>query len=415
MIVRKIRPEELKRTRELFSVAFDYPYDCKDSKEEVYKKVTENPETREDAYPLDKYAAFEDDDETMFSCLSAIRYPMTFDGHRVPMAGIGGVSSLPTHRNRGGIRGCFTTMLPDLYEQGVVFSCLYPFSTAYYRKFGYELHTPADHCEIRLSYLPKCKVGGHSVLVDEQNREKVLPDVKAVYEKWQDHYNGMIVNEGWEYRFITQADPYKTLDFTYVYYKEDGTPAAFLTFRNNKTAEGQKLNCKRFVFADREGLKGLFALIKTFEADYLSIELDLPDLSLIEPMIPEWSFGAAKINRLHMGMVRVINVQKALEMARYQGNGKITIQVEDGQIEENRGFYTVTFTDGRAVNVAHTETAESCDIHMPINQFSRFLFGTLETEALVWCEDVEFEDTPQKWELFRKVFYRKSCFLMEYF
>ena len=89
MIVRKIRPEELKRTRELFSVAFDYPYDCKDSKEEVYKKVTENPETREDAYPLDKYAAFEDDDETMFSCLSAIRYPMSFDGHRVPMAGIG--------------------------------------------------------------------------------------------------------------------------------------------------------------------------------------------------------------------------------------------------------------------------------------------------------------------------------------
>lgn len=57
MIVRKIRPEELKRTRELFSVAFDYPYDCKDSKEEVYKKVVENPETREDAYPLDKYAA----------------------------------------------------------------------------------------------------------------------------------------------------------------------------------------------------------------------------------------------------------------------------------------------------------------------------------------------------------------------
>ena len=116
-----------------------------------------------------------------------------------------------------------------------------------------------------------------------------------------------------------------------------------------------------------------------------------------------------------MGMVRVINVQKALEMARYQGNGKITIQVEDGQIEENRGFYTVTFTDGRAVNVVHTETAESCDIHMPINQLSRFLFGTLETEALAWCEDVEFEDIPQKWELFRKVFYRKPCFLMEYF
>ena len=415
MVVRKIRPEELKRTRELFSVAFDYAYDCKDSKEEVYRKAVEEPENREDAYPLDKYAAFEDDNETMFSCLSAIRYPMTFDGHRVPMVGIGGVSSLPTHRNRGGIRGCFTTMLPDLYRQGTVFSCLYPFSTAYYRKFGYELHTPAERCEIMLSYLPKWKVSGHSVLVDESNREKVLPDVKKIYEGWQSHYNGMIANEDWEYRFITEANPYKTLDFTYVYYKEDGTPAAFLTFRNNKTPEGQKLNCKRFVFADRESLKGLFALVKTFAADYKSIQLDLPDLSLVEPMIPEWSFGAAKAERIHMGMVRVINVQKALEMARYRGNGQITIQVEDDQIEENKGFYTVTFADGKAASVVRTETAESCDIHMPVNQLSRFLFGTLETDALAWCDDVEFQDTTETWELLRQVFYRKPCFLMEYF
>ena len=116
-----------------------------------------------------------------------------------------------------------------------------------------------------------------------------------------------------------------------------------------------------------------------------------------------------------MGMVRVINVQKALEMARYQGNGQITIQVEDDQIVENQGFYTVTFADGKAVSVVRTENAESCDIHMPINQLSRFLFGTLETGALAWCEDVEFEDTPETWELFRQVFYRKPCFLMEYF
>lgn len=415
MIVRKIRPEELKRTRELFSVAFDSAYECKQSKEEVYRQVIENPETREDAYPLDKYAAFEDDDETMFSCLSAIRYPMTFDGHRVPMVGIGGVSSLPTHRNRGGIRGCFTAMLPDLYQQGAVFSCLYPFSTSYYRKYGYELHTPADHCEIMLSYLPKLKVGGHSVLVDESNRDKVLPDVKTVYECWQNRYNGMIVNEEWEYRFVTQANPYKTLDFTYVYYKEDGTPAAFLTFRNNKTAEGQKLNCKRFVFTDREGLQGLFALVKTFAADYLSIEMDLPDLAIIEPMFSEWVFGAVKASRRHMGMVRVINVQKALELARYQGSGRITIQVDDAYIEANQGYFTVEFADGKATSVVHTDAAEAAQIHMPINQLSRFLFGTLETEALEWCEDVQFEDTPQNWALLKQVFYRKHCFLMEYF
>ena len=93
----------------------------------VYEDTVSSPKSREDDTPLNKYAAFEDDDKTMMSCLSVNSYEMNFDGNLTKMAGIGGVSSLPQYRRRGGIRGCFEKMLADLYEENIDFSYLYFF------------------------------------------------------------------------------------------------------------------------------------------------------------------------------------------------------------------------------------------------------------------------------------------------
>ena len=65
MIVRKIKPEELKRTKELFATAFEFTYDNKDSTIKVYEDTVSSPKSREDDTPLNKYAAFEDDDKIM--------------------------------------------------------------------------------------------------------------------------------------------------------------------------------------------------------------------------------------------------------------------------------------------------------------------------------------------------------------
>ncbi len=216
MIVRKIRPEELKRTKQLFAVAFHTVYENEKAPLAVYEDVCKNPKTREDVCPLDKYAALEDDDQTMMSCLSVIRYPMHFDGHTVVMAGIGGVSTLPQYRRRGSIRACFHKMLPELYQEDVVFSCLYPFSTEYYRKFGYEMSPQASVYEWKLSFLPAGNVRGHCVLVDASNRMDLLADVRRIDKVWQKRYNLMVCGEEWEYRFITEANPYQTCSYTYL-------------------------------------------------------------------------------------------------------------------------------------------------------------------------------------------------------
>lgn len=417
MIVRKIRPEELKRTRELFSIAFEYEYDCDKDAMEVYEETVKEPKSREDISLLDKYGAFLDDDKTMTGCIYATRFPMQFDGNKVMMAGIGGVSSLPQYRRTGGIRGCFTYMLPDLYQDGVVYSYLYPFSTAYYRKFGYEMGGVCRYYEWQLSFIPAYKVEGSCELLDVSNREALSEDIKKIYQVWQNKYNCMVENESWEYRFATEANPYKKQEFTYIYYKKDKTPGGYMVCRKVKDEKGQRLDCSKFVFVDIEGLKGLLALAKTFASDHYCIRFTLPDTCNIEPMIAERSLGACKIDQGYLGMVRVINVEKVLKMARYIGSGEITLQIEDAYIPENNGVFEVRFADGKAAAVQKVAAEEKKpQVAMSIAEFSRWITGISEIAEMEFCEAVQIlDETVVETGVLEQVFYKKPCFLMEYF
>jgi predicted acetyltransferase len=169
MIIRKIKPEELKRTMELFSISFEFGNDSNKSAAEVFAEVTENPQSREDVYWTEHWAAFLDDDKTMTSTFLAQPFPVHFDGNVYTMTGIGGVATLPQYRRNGGIRGCFEAALPDMYANDVSFSYLYPFSTAYYRKFGYEMGCERTQYHVRLSSLKTFAVSGNCSLVEPGN------------------------------------------------------------------------------------------------------------------------------------------------------------------------------------------------------------------------------------------------------
>ena len=66
-------------------------------------------------------------------------YRMIFDGSEAKM---GGSAVSPHFRKKGKkyIRNIFEYAMNEMYEDGYIFSYLYPFSHVYYRKFGYELN-----------------------------------------------------------------------------------------------------------------------------------------------------------------------------------------------------------------------------------------------------------------------------------
>ena len=108
MIIRRIKPEELKRRWQMCGASYLYPMDNSEkSAQEIYEETVAQPRSRQDQHWEMNWAAFLDDDKTMIGAVTGIPYEVSFDGHSASMVGIGGVATLPPYRREGAIRGCF--------------------------------------------------------------------------------------------------------------------------------------------------------------------------------------------------------------------------------------------------------------------------------------------------------------------
>lgn len=408
MIVRKIKPEELKRTKELFAIAFEFEADNSKSAEDEYKESAENPKTREDFYWGERWAAYQDDNKTMMSYFVAKPLPVHYDGHHCRMIGIGGVATLPQYRRMGGIRACFEAALPDMYESGAAFSYLYPFSTAYYRKFGYEMCCERMQYQIKLNMIPLFPVDGDSFLVEPGCF--MLDEIKQIYKVWQNKYNLMVENEEFEYAWVLRSDPVKDQLFTYVYKSKNGEAKGFMTFSNVSGAEGRNLVCTRFFYTAIEGFKGMMNLARSLASDHQSITFEVPADQMIESLLPEWSMGAGKCEKIFCGMVRVINVLKVLQMAKYKGDGSLVIQITDSYIKDNNNSFLIRFENGMAILVSVTVAPP--DISLGIADFSRLITGVYGMDAFEFMESVHIYAGMDK---IAKVFYQKPILITEFF
>lgn len=324
------------------------------------------------------------------------------------MTGIGGVASLPQYRRRGGIRGCFEAALPSMYREGIAFSYLYPFSTAYYRKFGYEVGCETMQYRVPLNTMKHIAVSGNSSLVEPGNL--MLSEIRQIYCTWQDKYNMMIVNEDYEFAWVGRSNPVKDQEFTYVYKSGTDIPMGYMTVKPVKEADERNLECIRFCFTCVEGLKGLLNVLIALGSSHNCVTLTLPvdiDMSLV---FPEWADGGAGAKKYFSGMVRVVNVETVLWGARYIGSGIVSVSVSDRQIEDNNGIWQVVFRDGKAVSVKKADI--DADVSMGINEFSRLIIGAGDVKSLEFMDHVTVHKNA---EMLAQIFYRKPNMILEYF
>lgn len=396
MIVRKTTSEEARRINELFAICFEFPYNnC----------PIEDPETDDAIH----WAAFTEEGD-MMSNFTIPSYQIQFDGHSCKMAGIGGVATLPQYRRQGGIRACFEAALPDMYATGYEFSYLYPFSTRFYRQFGYECCVQKYAWEVNLSLLKAPKVPG-SFCLAEKNRP-MTEAIRTVDALWERHFNMMVQHKEEDYKWTLEADPAVKQEFTYVWFNAQNAPKAYTTFKALWEEGKRNIVCSRFFFADWEGFGGLMQLFKSLAADHALAKFHTPALPSLQYLMSEWSLGAVDWKVLaNGGMVRVVNAAAVLKKAKYRGSGRIILEIQDPQIYQNNGRFAVTFADGRATEVASTQ--EAADITLTIPAFSALISGVWDWEEARYTLPgltVVNENAPLE-----SIFFRKRLMIADFF
>lgn len=403
MIVRRIRPEEYKRCQQLCALAFEYEMkDADQTPGQMVDRVRRDPRSMQDVHWDSQWAAFEDDGATMMATMTVIPWRARFDGHEVTMAGIGGVASLPQYRRGGAIRGCFEAALPHMYAGGALLSYLYPFSHAFYRKFGYELGCDWMLWRVGLSGIPAAEVGG-SWRLSEPDRP-LTADIRAVDRVREARYNCMVLGGDTEYLYLRE-DPFVTKNYTYVYYDASGRPRAHMTLAPGDGA----LDCKRFVFNDREGFAGLMQLLRRFAADHSHAAFAAPADVDLRGLFPEWRLDCVERSLRQRGMVRAVNAGALLGLARARGEGRLTVGIEDRQIPQNHGCFEVAFAPGTPNRVRRVDAEP--DIALTIQDFSRLITGCADLDP-EWLPGVRLNVPTDR---AAGLFYRKPAFISAYF
>ena len=109
-------------------------------------------------------------------------------------------------------------------------------------------------------------------------------------------------------------------------------------------------------------------------------------------------------------MVRVIDVEKTLRLAKMKGDGVLKIAVEDAIIEQNNACFEVTFRNGVTTDVRRCNN--SADITLNIRDFSMLICGRGSATSIQFLPDVDIDCDIEK---VQQVFYPKPmCITREF-
>lgn len=412
MIARLLKPEESWRWNQVMAAAFEWDFDLEKARAEAAREKTEE-ELREQARNR-CFGALSDDGKILYGCVNSREYTCRFDGGAYKLGGIGGVSTLPPYRHNGAIRASLSASLRDMYENGFTFSYLYPFSTQYYRKFGYEAAAEAREWTLQLSALSPKDVGG--------TIEQIFPggDFSPLLEIHKACFadcNMSVVRDRYD-ADLEKANLMNEQRYVYVWRNNAGVPRGLMITHKKETPEGTILDCSHnfgagngndFLFCDMEALSALLFFAKSaFSSDYDKIRFMTRREADLSVLIGDNNESTCRM--FWNGMLRVVNVRRVLENCNCRGTGCVRIAVKDTILPENCGTWKLTFAPGQVNFVEKTE--EQPDVSLTINAFSALICGARDVHSLAWIPDAVVHNAAAP---FAGLFYAKPCFMLDLF
>ncbi|MGN0432461.1 MAG: enhanced intracellular survival protein Eis [Lachnospiraceae bacterium] len=363
----------------------------------------ESERERIEGETIEDWGAFTDDG-TLAARIVNNKFKFYIDGLPVCAGGIGAVSTLPEYREKGAVREIFRELLPEAYRNGQVISALFPFNHAFYRKQGYEVVTFQSNYELNPAILSGYKFDG---TVTRWNPGEPVDEYLKLYNEFAVNYNfAMLRDERSMMEHMKVDKLYQERKFSYILSK-NGENIAYIIFTDIKSEPAAILHVEECAWINRDGFHAILAFLGRFEADYGKIQLPLPQgIDLLRVIRTKRAYEIHKTCR-HDFMVRVINVQKLLEIIKKPVDCDFVIKVSDELIPENNGVWRVT-----AGSVKIADEVLIPDLEVSERALAQMAVGCINLDEAMLRPDVEINANE---EMLRRVFIEKKIFVGEHF
>lgn len=311
------------------------------------------------------------------SAMKIIPFTMRLNGQNVPMGGVGAVVTRPETRRRRQIYALFNAAFQEMHHSGQILSFLYPFSFAYYRKFGYEMCYAYDELKI-----PVPQLGGFKgeVYAEPFEPGDSIIQYATIYRQFSHERNFAVVREARDWERILDRDTYKNLRFSYLLYDSIGRAAAYILY--DAEAEKNRVIIRECCWLNPDALGLVFSFLsKLTEFGYIqwNAPCDVDPFALL----PEGF--EIKHRRKPAAMARLVNIYAALGTLRApRRSGRVSIGVTDNSLPHNTGVYAVEW-EGGAVSVEKLgDAAPLPDLETTAETLAQLVTGYLTPEAAMY-------------------------------
>jgi len=400
MEIRILKPEENLQYGLLSSVCFAM------SPDDDYESKLKEPEKHSEGYE-NKLGGF-DEKGNIIAGLHIIPYSMQFDGHSVKMGGIQSVVTAPEARAGGVMGKVFTECLRIMKERGQIFSVLYPFSCAYYRKFGYEIAYRHPNVEIGIEpFSQNFPFPQDSVRFWKKGDSTA--DMQTIYKEFQKSRNYAIDrdNASWEKIIKDEKDPYINKRYSYIHYDKQQKPDSYLRMRVETLGS---FHINELAWATKEGLYDMLGFIGGLRPQYNSMHWCVPMELDLQSLIPE--ARDVTFTNPQPVMTRIVDLPAVLKLLRPPafGSGSVVIDVTDKSLPENSGKYAIFWENGK-LSVERNAKQEP-DMLTSIEAMAQMVTGYASPDTAEYRRDTTIHS---KQEALALLFPKKKLYMWERF
>jgi predicted acetyltransferase len=277
-----------------------------------------------------------------------------WNGPAVSCGGVTSVNTLPTHRRRGYVRELLTRSLAHMHETGQPVSLLWASMAAIYQRFGYGVAFTQCHAHFdarRLAFVEEITPAGQ---VRIAGAAEALPQLAAAYERFAALRTPMVQRDAivWERvrRQLERWEQSARSPYLTAVYEEGNEILGYaiygVTPQTGWHDPEERLTVYEFAWLSPAAHR---ALIQMFSAYDRSESVQFILLPLDDPLF----YHVQEPRDLHVrlsdgAMLRIVDVQAALEARGYDADGRVTFALTDDFCPWNSGAWTLDVDAGAA-------------------------------------------------------------------
>ena len=272
----------------------------------------------------------------------------TWGNTALSMVCIGGVASLPHHRNGGAVRKIFEELERLAEREGWAFGALYPFADGYYRQFGYERAARHFALEVPMAAVSAFAKGiskdeqGQLELIERSEGEAISAELLETYNTYAAGIP-MMLRRGQAQKGRFAATPLENCRYCFLWRNGIGAAQGYLQLHLNGTV----LEVSELCYLSAEALKGMLCFLRGYASKAERVRFcALPGNTAVAFLLNEHSTN--KTEYATGASIRVYDAEQALKTFCYPGNGEFCVAVAGDSIARNNGTYRVVYQDGAA-------------------------------------------------------------------